>query len=188
MSLRIWPGMMLFFVIFAFAVWAAEVTWDSEFEDSLYNTPTGWSTTQRGGSVMLFPPDLKLGEQAAIVITPGANLTGEFKTAFSQLRADLRGNEKALESEVQSATADEGYPVLYVSEQVLNVRGKPKQYRYYLGSNPDKRIELVMLVANTEEVYDRYLPTFQEFIKTLAYKSARPGARATSGPSTAPSR
>ena len=179
---------MLFFVVFAAAVWAADVTWNSEFEDSLYNTPTGWATTQRGGSVMLLPPDLKLGEQAAIVITPGANLTGEFKTAFSQLRADLRGNVKATESETQSATADEGYPVLLVSEQILDVRGKPKQYRYYFGSNPDKRIELVMLVANTEEVHKRYFPAFQEFIKTLAYKSARPGAHATSAPSTAPAR
>lgn len=188
MSRRIGLPMLLVFVLLAAAVWAADVTWDSEFENSLYNTPSGWSTTQRSGVLMLFPPDLKLGEQAAIVVTPGATLTGEFKTAFDQLRADLRGNVKATQSEVQSATADEGYPVLYVAEQILNIRGKPNQYRYYLASNPEKRIELVMLTANTEEVYKRYLPAFQEFIKTLAYKSARPGAHATSGPSTAPAR
>src|SRR5438067_1190289 len=86
MSLRTWPGMVLFFVVCAASVWAAEVTWDSEFENTLYNTPKGWSTTQQTGVMMLVPPDLKLGEQAAIVITPGANLTGEFKDAFDQLQ------------------------------------------------------------------------------------------------------
>jgi hypothetical protein len=135
---------------------------------------------------MLVPQDLKLGEQAAIVVTPGATLTGEFRTAFDQLRADIRGKVKATQSDVQSAKADEGYPVLYCAEQILDVRGKPKEYRYYLASNPDKRIELVMLMANTEEVYKHYFPAFQEFIKTLAYKSARPGAHATSAPATAP--
>src|SRR2546430_3313830 len=161
MSLRTWPGMVLFFVVFAASVWAAEVTWDSEFENTLYNTPKGWSTTQQTGVMMLVPQDLKLGEQAAIVITPGATLTGEFKDAFDQLRADLRGNVKATQSEVQSAKADEGYPVLYVAEQVLDIRGKPKQYRYYLASNPEKSIELVMLVGNTEDVYKRYMPAFE---------------------------
>src|SRR2546423_9487232 len=109
MSLRTWPGMVVFFVVFAASVWAAEVTWDSEFENTLYNTPKGWSTTQQAGAKMLIPRDLKPGEQAAIVITPGARLTGDFKDAFNQLRAELRGNGKASESAIQSAMADEGY-------------------------------------------------------------------------------
>jgi hypothetical protein len=55
------------------------VTWDSEFENTLFNTPKGWATTQRAGSMLLVPTDLRLGEQAAIVVTPGAKLTGDFK-------------------------------------------------------------------------------------------------------------
>jgi hypothetical protein len=186
--LRIWPATIGLFLVFATIVLADQpLTWDSEFENTLYNTPKGWSTTQQSGVMTLIPPDLKLGEQAGIIITPGAKLTGQFADAFTQLRADVRGNVKATQSEPQSATADEGYPVLYVTEQILNPKGKPKEYRFYLGSNPDTRIELVMLVASPEEAYNRYVPVFQEFIKTLAYKSARPGAHATSGPATAPS-
>jgi len=177
---------LLVFVLFSAAVLAADVSWDSEFGNTLYNRPKGWSTTQSSGALILIPPDLKRGEQAEIVITPGARLTGEFKQAFEQLRSDLRGNVKASQSEVQSATADEGYPVLYVAEQLQDEKGKPKQFRYYFASNPQKTIELVMLVANSEDAYKRYAPAFEDFLKTLAYKSARPGAHATSGPSTAP--
>jgi hypothetical protein len=187
MSLRTWPGLALFCLVCAASVWAAEVTWDSEFENTLFNTPKGWATTQRGGSMLVVPTDLRLGEEAAIVVTPGAKLTGDFKDAFNQLRGDLRGKVTAKESAVQSATADEGYPCLYVAEELQDSKGHPKQFRFCFGSNPDKDLELVMLVANTQDAYNRYMPAFQEFLKTLAYKSARPGAHATSGPATAPS-
>src|SRR5256885_5611699 len=129
MSRRIGLPMLLVFVLFSAAVWAADVTWDSEFGNTLYNRPKGWSTTQSSGALILIPPDLKRGEQAEIVVTQGARLTGEFKQAFEQLRADLRGNAKATQSQIQSATADEGYPVLYVAEQLQDEKGQPKQFR-----------------------------------------------------------
>jgi hypothetical protein len=171
-------------LLFAAAVVAADVTWDSEFGNTLYNTPKGWSTTQKSGSVMLIPGDLKEGEQAAIVITPGGELTGDFKDAFTQFRAALRGDVKAVESPTQSATADEGYPVLYVTEQIQDADGKTTQYRYFLASHPGNRAEFVLLLANTDDAFKRYSKDFEEFIKTLAYKNVRPGAKATTRPST----
>ncbi len=174
----------MMFLALAATVWAAEVTWDSEFGNTLYNTPKGWSTTQKSGSILLIPPDLAPGEQAAIVITPGGELTGEFKDALTQFRALLRGNVKATESKTESLTADEGYPILHVAEQLKNEKGETTQYRYFFASHPGSRAEFVVLIATTEGAYDRYNAAFGEFVKTLAYKNARPGAHSTSVPST----
>ena len=174
------------FLLLAASVWAADVTWNSEYENALYNTPAGWATTQKSGAVMLIPPDLKAGEDAAIVIPPGGELTGDFKQALSDFRAQLRGDAKATESPTQSAAADEGYPILYVAEQIKDEHDLPKQYRYFFASHPGSRIEFVMLVANTEDSYNRYTKTFEELVKTLAYKNAHPGAHATTAPTSQP--
>jgi len=174
---------VLAFLVLASVV-AADLTWNSEFENTLYNTPKGWSTTRNSGTVTLIPPDLKEREQAAIVITPGGELTGDFKEALSQFRAELRGNAKATESKVESTTADEGYPVLYVAEQLQDEKGAPTQYRYFFASHPGDRVEFVMLIANNPETYSKYGKAFEEFVKTLTYKNARPGARVTTAPTT----
>jgi hypothetical protein len=173
-------------VLMALTAWAADLTWNAEYENALYNTPAGWATTQKSGAVMLIPPDLKEGEQAAIVIPPGGDLKGEFKDALVEFRGQLRGDAKATESPTQSANADEGYPILYVAEQIKDDAGTTTQYRYFLASHPGNRVEFVLLVANSEDAYKRYTPAFEEFVKTLAYKNVHPGAHATSAPSTNP--
>ena len=66
----------------------------------------------------------------AIVITPGGELKAEFKDALTEFRARMRGSDKAKESKVESLTADEGYPVLDVAEEIQDDHGrKVKQYR-----------------------------------------------------------
>jgi hypothetical protein len=172
----------LIFLFFAVTALAADQTWDSEFGNTLYNTPKGWSTTQKSGTLMLIPPDLAPGDQAAIVITPGGELKAGFKDALDEFRARLRGSEKAKESKVESLTADEGYPVLDVAEQIEDGTGAVKQFRYFFASHPGSRIEFVFLVANSRESFDRYTKVFSEFVKTVAYKNVRPGARATTAP------
>jgi hypothetical protein len=77
--------------------------------------------------------------------------------------------------------------VLYVAEQLQDSKGQPTQFRFCFGSNPNKDLELVMLIANSEDAYNRYMPAFQDFLKTLAYKSARPGAHVTTAPAPVPS-
>ena len=172
------------FLVFGTAVVASDLTWNSEFGNTLYNTPKGWATTQKGGAVMLIPPDLKPGEDAAIVITPGGELKGDFKQALTDFRAALRGNAKGREGETQAVNADEGYPILLVAEQVEDANGAVKQYRYFCASHPGNRVEFVFLVTNTRDTFDRYTKDFSEFIKTLAYKNARPGAHVTTAPAT----
>jgi len=184
MKMRSRASIPMMFLVLAASVFAAEQSWESEFGNTLYNTPKGWSTTQQSGTIMLVPPDLKPGEGAAIVITPGGELHGDFKEAFVDFRAKLRGNEKARESKTESVTADEGYPVLTVAEQLEDDKGAVRQYRYFVASHPGDRVEFVFLVANSKEVFDRYTPAFSEFVKTLAYKNARPGAHATTAPTT----
>jgi hypothetical protein len=174
------------FLLVAVGAVAADVTWDSEFDNTLYNTPKGWSTTQKSGTVMLIPGDLQAGEQAAIVITPGGELKGDFKDALIEFRSELRGKAKAIESPTKSATADEGYPVLYCNEDIQDDNGNTTQYRYFFASHPGDRIEFAMLVANTKDSFDRYTKSFEEFIRTLAYKNARPGAHVTTKPATQP--
>src|SRR4051812_27201875 len=169
---RISVGIVVTFLLFA-AVVAADVTWNSEYENTLYNTPDGWSTTRKSGSVLLIPPDLKEGEQAAIVITPGGDLTGDFKEALTDFRAQLRGEVKATESKTESTTAEEGYPVLYVLEQLQDDKGATTQYRYFFASHPGSRVEFVLLIANNPDLYAKFGKTFEEFVKTLAYKNAR---------------
>src|SRR4051812_33679751 len=104
---------LMILLLLAASAWAADSTtqpatpspttqtWDSEFSNTLYNTPKGWSATQKSGTRMLIPSDLIPGEQAAIVITPGGELTGDFAEAFDQLRTELRGATKAKQTEVQ---------------------------------------------------------------------------------------
>ena len=172
------------FLLFAVTALAAGETWNAEFGNTLYNTPRGWSTTQKSGTVMLIPPDLAPGEQAAIVITPGGELKAEFKDALDEFRSQLRGSEKAKESKVQSLTADEGYPVLLVAEQIEDDAGAVRQYRYFFASHPGSRVEFVFLIANTQDAFDRYTKVFSEFVKTVAYKNVHPGVHATTAPAT----
>ena len=114
----------------------------------------------------------------------GGELTGEFKDALTDFRAALRGKVKATESKTESLTADEGYAVLHVAEQLQDEKGTTTQYRYFFASHPGNRVEFVVLIASTEDAYKRYSAVFGEFVKTLAYKNARPGAHATSAPAT----
>jgi hypothetical protein len=186
MKLRIAMALLMF-LLFAAGLWGAESTtqlsWDSEFGNTLYNTPKGWSTTQKSGTQTLIPPDLAEGEQAGIIITPGGDLTGEFKDAFNDFRSALRGEAKGTESKTESVKADEGYAVLYTAEQILDDKGSPQQFRMFFGSNPGNRFEMVLFIANNDAAYKRYLPAMEEFVKTLAYKNVRPGAHATTAPS-----
>jgi hypothetical protein len=187
MKLSVRTSIVSGFLLFALTAFAADLTWNAEFENALYNTPKGWATTQKNGSQMLIPGDLAPGEQVAIVLTPGGELTGELKDALNQFRGELRGNVKATESKIESINSDEGYPIVYVAEQLQDEKGAVKQYRYFFASHPGSRVEFVVFIANTQDVYTRYGKTFEEFVKTLAYKNARPGAHATSAPTTAPS-
>jgi hypothetical protein len=179
------PVLMLFFA-YAATTLAGEPTWDSEFDNTLFNVPKGWSKVEKDGSVRMSPLGLAPGEQVAIVISPAGVLKADFPTAFKEYRGLLRGKFQYRESQTQSTKADEGYAVLYAAEVLENPVANQYQWRCYLGSNPGNRIEMVMLVASSEALYNRFTPAFEEFAKTLSYKNARPGAHATSEPSTQP--
>ncbi|HEX3355956.1 MAG TPA: hypothetical protein VHS31_03150 [Tepidisphaeraceae bacterium] len=180
------PVLMLFFA-YAATFGAGERAWDSTFDNTLFNVPKGWSKVEKDGSVRMTPIGLDAGDQVAIVITPGGVLKADFPTAFKDYRGLLRGKFQYRESQTQSTKADEGYAVLYAAEVLENPTENQYQWRCYLGSNPGgNRIEMVMLVASSEALYNRFTPAFEEFAKTLSYKNAKAGASPTSAPSTQP--
>jgi len=143
----------------------------SQYGNVKFDIPSGWQRLEQGQFAVLAPNDLTTSEKLIIVISPGQELTSDFRAAFeATLQNALAANEKLVgSSETQLNRENEGYDVLTKTLTVENVDDSNRTIRLYIAANPGKRLEMIVILANDQALFKKYETAVQAFITSCTF-------------------
>ncbi len=130
------------------------------FGDSHLTVPAGWTHREQqanaGRFLLIAPPDATAGK-LAVLLPPGRDLPDtDFPQLFDTiLKQGLAANEHLVKySEAVSRKAS-GYDMLTRSMVVADDAGH-SSYRVCFGANPNRRLEMMILSADSPDLFKRY--------------------------------
>lgn len=149
-------------------------------DNQIFRIPQGWTRTDAPGATVLSPKAEP--KNLVVLVLSGRPLTADFRETFDHDVKGLNGTMKVVKAgEVQSRHAPEGVDLLATSVE-LQAGPLQRSYRYYMGASVNGRFEILMYMAATPVLFQRYWPTVQQFVSTWSFanlpKAASPGTEA----------
>lgn len=134
--------------------------------------PLGWQQTEQGDFTLLTPPDATQERLLAILFTDGTEISGDAQTTFETLVADALGEGETLEEATETSMAPSATG-LTVFSKVLVVRDAEgnQTTRVYLGYDAESRLELIVVAANDQALFDVYREELSAFQNSITLSS-----------------
>lgn len=144
---------------------------ESRFHGTVFRVPDGWRSGDQKGVLMLAPTDLQRSPEIAVFILPGADVRVNFQTDFDQFVEKALAAETVLSAQPLEQTQPAGYDV---KSRLVLVKNGPnaRAVRWFVGSNPGGRFEMVLVAASSEAVFRRYDRDLKVLFGSLSYPSA----------------
>ncbi|MDP2996650.1 MAG: hypothetical protein Q8N47_04115 [Bryobacterales bacterium] len=148
---------------------------ESRFGNTTFRLPQGWQTAEQNGSLAITPGNLPRGQEAAILVTPGQPLGGDFRAVFDKWVQLLSPREAMPGFGEIRQQRGAGYDVL--TQVVTLGSGANRGVRLFMAANPGGRFEMIMAMASSEGLFRRYQTDITNFMASVGYGSAVPAAR-----------
>lgn len=146
------------------------------FGNAVFDSPQGWRRVESDGTLFFIPPDLRGGSRVLIAVLPGEELRGDFRQWFeATIEQSLQNGERIVRAgELKSQRAAEGYDTLLKIVETRDREGYTYN-RMYLAAHPGNRAEMVLYLASSTELFQKYSGVFERFITSLDYTNSRVG-------------
>jgi hypothetical protein len=157
--------------------------------NQMFRIPAGWARNDVQDSVILSPNSAP--KNAVVVVMGGHASTGSLREGFDRnFKASAAGQRVVTSSEPQSRTGPNGVEMLEATAELQGAKGPPS-YCLYLVAAPPGRIEMMVYMASSKQLFQRYLQDARQVAAswTFANVSAAPAAGpdvSTSKSETAP--
>jgi len=144
---------------------------ESRFHDTVFRIPNGWRSGDQKGVLMLAPTDLQRSPEIAVFILPGADVRVNLQTDFDQFVEKTLAAETVLSDQPLAQMQPAGYDV---KSRLVLIKNGPndRAVRWFIGSNPGGRFEMVLVAASSESVFRRYDRDLKILFGSLSYPSA----------------
>jgi hypothetical protein len=140
----------------------------SQIGNILFDMPADWQQTEQGEFTLLTPPDATQERLLAILFTEGTEITGDARTTFETLIVDALAEGETLEEETETtiAPSDNGLTVYSKVLVVTDTEGT-QTTRAYLGYEAGSRLELIVVAANDQSLFDVYKDELMAFQNSI---------------------
>lgn len=147
------------------------------FGNAVFDSPQGWRRVESDGVLFFIPSELR-GGRVLIAVLPGEELRGDFRQWFeATIERSLQNGERLVRSgELKSQRAAEGYDTLLKIVETRDREGYTYN-RLYLAAHPGNRAEMVLYLASSTELFQKYSGVFEKFVASLDYTNSRMGRR-----------
>ena len=144
----------------------------------LFSVPAGWTEHEQGGAPILNPSDLAPGEVYQVRLHPGVELSGDFRTWFTQTWSRIAAGHHVVDGgQIQASRHQLGLDRLMVVALFSDPNGKTAVFWYAV--NARGRAEGVSSVSSSTDVYHRYANVLQDLLNGLHYANVEPGYAAS---------
>jgi hypothetical protein len=137
--------------------------------NQIFRIPPGWIRSDSFASTILSPSAEP--RNMVILLLSGRPLTSDFRAAFDQDVQGMNGTLRLVnQGEVQSRHTPEGVDLL-ATNVILQGANNVRSFRYYLAASVHGRVEVMVFMAATQSLFQRYWPAVQQFIATWTFAS-----------------
>jgi hypothetical protein len=135
--------------------------------NQIFRIPPGWVRTDAPGSVTLSPANEP--KNMVVLLLSGRPLTGDFRATFDQDVRVMNGSLRIVTpGQVQSRRTPDGVDLLATTVELQAGNG-PRSWRYCMAANARGRFEILVFLAASQALFQRYWPAVQQFIGTWSF-------------------
>lgn len=156
------------------------------FSDAHLQLPKGWKSAEKTSGkttvLVVVPPDFSEKAKFALIVLPGQDLKeADFKQVFQQLGPKvLAADEHLVQSaDLPARKTEAGYDLLSRVLIVQDAAGH-QTVRLLFAANPNKRLEIVMVVADNQEQIKQHQQDVSKILSSLTF--ADPAKKAEEAP------
>ncbi|HEX4950828.1 MAG TPA: hypothetical protein VFZ34_29475 [Blastocatellia bacterium] len=145
-----------------------------KFSGWIFQPPANWHADISKEDVVMVPLDLEpkeveAGEAVGIVLYPGKNLKQPFQEWFDQEVMRVKAKAAVIEeAAVVAAETEQGISTLS-QRLVLRYPDDKQLHRVLWAVQLGKRVEYLMFVTTSQELYQRYRGVLEGFLRTVCF-------------------
>lgn len=156
-----------------FALLSVSYAQSSQIGNILFDAPALWQQTEQGEFILLTPLDATQDRLLAILFTEGTEIIGDAQTTFETLLADALAEGETLEEETETAITSNAKGLTVCSKVLVVTDSEGNQTtRVYLAYVAESRLELIVIAANDQTLFDVYREELTAFQNSIMLSNA----------------